>query len=156
VMRTEEFFKTTERIAQETGIALPSGYAYRYAPYSCWKCAKEILVFKWCHGRIEGEIEKPLAPIPRTVQERYTSTSEETYWANTCPHCDSVQGDWFLSVEPDSPFFMLHDIDDNRESFENDMAAIAEYYSQHLAEVATQEEISENQPEQEPEQKRLI
>jgi len=153
--KVEDFINTVEKIAQDTDVTLPSGYGYRYAPYACWKCDKEIIVFKWCHGRIEGEIEEPPAPIPKTIKERYTSTSDETYWANTCPHCDSVQGDWFLSVEPDSPFFTLHEIEDSKESFDNDMVSVAEYYYEQLAEVATPKEVERNQIDQEPEQKGL-
>lgn len=153
--KVEDFIKTVEKIAQDTDVKLPSGYGYRYAPYTCWKCGTEIVVFKWCHGRIEGEIEKPPVPIPRTIQERYTSTSDETYWANTCIHCDSVQGDWFLSVEPDSPFFTLREVEDSKVGFDNDMASIADYYFEQLEEAEEQIEIEMPKAEQEPKQKEL-
>lgn len=153
--RVKEFTEIVERIAKETGVNLPTGLNYRYAPYDCWKCGKEMVVFKWCHGRIEGEIEKPPEPIPKTIKERYTSTSDETYWANVCPHCDNVQGDWFLSVEPDSPFFTLHDIEDTKESFESDIAGIAEYYFSQLVAGPVMAEGKQDVDEEDPTQKRL-
>jgi hypothetical protein len=85
-------------ISKVTKISLPTSY-YRYAFQSCWKCNKEIIVFSW-----NDEIPA-LKPIPKTIQLRYSRTAGHKYWANTCPYCDSIQGDFFLHSEPDSPFF---------------------------------------------------
>lgn len=128
--RVSDFIKLVEKTASVTKVVLPAGYAYRYAPYQCWKCGTQIVIYKWCdNSLIEGEIEKPPEPIPHTIQERSTNMSNETYWANTCPHCKSVQGDFYISNEPDSPFFGLeNEIINNEESFINDMEQIAEYY----------------------------
>lgn len=126
---SSDFMQLVEKIASDTNVALPSGFDYRYAPYQCWKCGRQIVIFKWCNSMLEGKIEKPQEPIPHTIQERHTSMSDETYWANTCPHCNNVQGDFYISNEPDSPFFGLeNEIINNKESFEKDMEQIAEYY----------------------------
>lgn len=128
-----DFIQLIEKIANDTKVALPTGYSYRYAPYQCWKCGKQIIIFKWCNSMLEGEIEKPPEPIPHTIQERHTNMSGEIYWANTCPHCGSVQGDFHISNEPDSPFFGLEsEFANNKESFEKDMEKIAEYYFNHI------------------------
>jgi hypothetical protein len=122
------FNNLINKIASDTNVGIPGGYKYRYAPYECWKCHKKMIIYKWTNSLIEGNIEEPPEPIPSSVQKRYTKTSNETYWANVCPNCDSVQGDWFISIEPDSPFFGLGEIIDNKESFEVDMEQIASYY----------------------------
>lgn len=124
-----DFIQLVEKIASDTKVFLPVGYSYRYAPYECWECGKQIVIFKWCNSMLEGEIEKPPEPIPHTIQERYTNMSSERYWANTCPYCNSTQGDFYISNEPDSPFFGLeNEIINNKKSFEKDMVQIAEYY----------------------------
>lgn len=124
-----DFIQLIEKIANDTKVVLPTGYSYRYAPYQCWKCGKQVVIFKWCNSMLEGEVEKPQEPIPHTIQESHTNMSGETYWANTCPYCNSVQGDFYVSNEPDSPFFELEsEITNNKESFDDDMEQIAEYY----------------------------
>lgn len=125
---TERFKKLITEIATKTNVVLPEGYKYRYAPYSCWKCNEDMIIFKWTNPLISGPIDIPPEPIPPTLKERYTSTSNETYWANVCPKCDSVQGDFFISCEPDSPFFGLGEIIDSKEAFDKDMEDISNYY----------------------------
>lgn len=34
----------------------------------------------------------------------YSQTIKESYWGNCCEHCNSLQGNFFLFNEPDSPF----------------------------------------------------
>lgn len=130
--KISDFTDLVNKTSKEVGLKLPDNFGYRYAPYSCWKCDKEIVIFKWCHSHIEGEIETPPEPIPKTIQKRHTAMADEAYWANVCHYCDSVQGDFFLSNEPDSPFFSLHDIENNKDSFEADMEGIADYYYNNL------------------------
>lgn len=127
-----KFKKLIEEISSETGIVLPQGYQYRYAPYDCWKCEKQIIIFKWNDLLPPEENIKPPAPIPLTIRQRYTVMSGETYWANVCPVCDSVQGDFFLSCEPDSPFFTLGEIMNNKHAFNEDMKQIADYYYEQI------------------------
>lgn len=125
---TDEFKKLIDKIAKETNTLLPKGYKYRYAPYACWKCGESIIIFKWTSPLISGPIDVPPEPIPSTLKERYTSTSNETYWANVCPKCDSVQGDFFINCEPESPFFVSGEVVDSKEAFDQDMTEIADYY----------------------------
>ena len=42
-----------------------------------------------------------LAPFMRWMTSH---TANATYLANTCEHCNALQGDWFIG-EPDAPFF---------------------------------------------------
>ena len=69
--------------------------------------------------------KKALENKPRTIQERYSRTAGEEYLANTCPFCESLQGDFFLYNEPDGPFFGFKCGDATHSSFENDMKELA-------------------------------
>lgn len=40
-----------------------------------------------------------------TFQFRYSKTVQSKYFANTCPNCGSLSGDFFLHSEPGAPFF---------------------------------------------------
>jgi len=56
----------------------------------------------------------------------YSKTMETTYLANNCQNCDSLQGDYFLYNEPDSPFFLnsiqkIKDLTFYKIILENDM-----------------------------------
>lgn len=130
--RTEEFKKLIERISVESNIPIPEGYTYRYAPFECWKCNKEMLVFTWTEPLISGSINIPPDPRPITLKERYTSTSNQTYWANVCPQCDSVQGDFFVKNEPDSPLFVIQEVVDDKDAFHKDMEEMADYFYETL------------------------
>lgn len=151
----DDFNKLIDKISKEVEVRLPEGFGYRYAPYSCWKCDKDIIIFKWCHSRIEGEIKTPSEPIPKTIQKRHTAMANQAYWANVCPHCDSVQGDFFLSNEPDSPFFVLHNIENTKEAYEADMVEIVDYYYSQIQYEPTNKETTEGKPNHQPEQKRF-
>lgn len=39
-----------------------------------------------------------------SCKNKYSKTINATYFANTCEHCDSLQGNFFLYQEVDSPF----------------------------------------------------
>jgi hypothetical protein len=84
-------------------------YALRYrggylrGEVSCWKCRRSTAVFAW--GAESWSTSQPPDPRPRTVQLRYSKTTESRYWANVCEHCGALQGDMFLHNEPDGPFF---------------------------------------------------
>jgi ssDNA-binding Zn-finger/Zn-ribbon topoisomerase 1 len=67
---------------------------YHAAIETCWKCRNEILVY-WWQGVPFAEAEPP-SPKPNTIQYRYSKNYRGEYWANTCPHCEAVQGDNFL------------------------------------------------------------
>ncbi|MBL8151643.1 MAG: hypothetical protein JNN15_17085, partial [Blastocatellia bacterium] len=63
----------------------------------------------------------------RTVQYRFSKTVGDKYWVNTCPYCESIQGDFFLYSEPDGPFFTVDLEEDSSVAFDRDMLKIAEY-----------------------------
>jgi len=96
------FRRQAEEVSRRTGVPLP-GFPYRYGIARCWKCGEEILAFAWTdEGWPKAE---PPSPRPRTVQWRFSRTIGSSYWANTCPFCGAIQGDWFLHHEPEGPFF---------------------------------------------------
>lgn len=136
--KTTEFKKLIAKVASETNITLPQGYQYRYAPYNCWKCGKEIIIFKWTDSLLAGEVSEPPVPIPETLKQRHAAMSDETYWANVCPSCDNVQGDFFINHEPDSPFFVLGEVVDNEKALKEDMEQIADYYYGQIVSWPTQ------------------
>ena len=83
-----------EKLARQTGISLPQA-DYRYAPAFCWRCKREILVFTWAnHSSFAKKL--PATPPPKSLHYRYSKTVRDKYWANTCPYCRAIQGDWFL------------------------------------------------------------
>ncbi len=65
----------------------------------CWKCKNEIPVF------LIEEVKEHF--YPKTVKFKYSHTVRESCFANTCPVCQSLQGDFYLNDEPDGPFFCL-------------------------------------------------
>ena len=79
--------------------------ATRYLPAvdTCWKCNKPTPVFAWRRGQLH-ETERPPAPMPRTIEWRFSKTLGGGYWANTCFHCRTLIGDGFLFMHGDSPF----------------------------------------------------
>jgi hypothetical protein len=103
--------KTIEMVARECGVNLPDKSKYDYALHTCYICKKQMIVFSWIDSEIWDKNE-PSAPIPKTVQKRFTKTSGNSYWANVCPFCDSVQGDWYLNMEPGGVFSGIPDYDD--------------------------------------------
>ncbi|MGB0718484.1 MAG: hypothetical protein ACPGO7_04050 [Alphaproteobacteria bacterium] len=46
-----------------------------------------------------------------TFQLRYSKTVGEKYYANTCPRCGMLSGDFFLHSEPGGPFFPMDEAD---------------------------------------------
>ena len=102
-----------KKIAKQTGIELPDHY-YRYGFCKCWRCKREIIVFAW-PGTSEWDQSAPKVKRPKTIQYRYSKTVGYKYWANTCPYCRALQGDWFLFISPNGPFFRMHSREDSQE-----------------------------------------
>ncbi len=92
----------------------------------CWKCGKPIKVACFAlknYVDINSEynddlylITSIISKMPESVlqhlqnhynfKEKYSQTIKDKYWANSCLHCDSLQGNNFLFYEPfDSPFY---------------------------------------------------
>lgn len=123
--------KLLEQTAKECGIDLPlTDSSYEYALHTCYKCDRQMIVFNWSNSEL-WEKEVPPEPIPKIVQLRYTKTIDESYWTNVCPFCDSVQGDWYLNMEPGGVFSGIPDDD----SFNK----LTEKYLEHEAEKEPQQ-----------------
>lgn len=122
--RLKPFRTKAERIATAIGIELPKSY-YRYSPWRCYKCQREILVFTWPGHALHAERPPQKGPIPKTITHRFSRTTGTAYWVNTCPHCTASQGDFFLHAQPDGPFFDELDCEDTPESFRLDCVRIA-------------------------------
>ena len=88
-----EFEAAKRRIASACGVTY-DGEKYTAGIDSCYKCKKPILRFNW-KGNDRWSTKRPPQPIPRTVQYRYSRTAGHKYWVNTCPYCDSIQGDFY-------------------------------------------------------------
>jgi hypothetical protein len=89
---------------------------------SCWNCHSDIeVICIFCEsGTASGEpltqfsishvwvmdsaLAQQLVAWPN-FRKVYTAGSQESYFANHCPHCGSLQEDLYLHTEPDEPFF---------------------------------------------------
>ncbi|MGE4515680.1 MAG: DUF3820 family protein [Arcobacteraceae bacterium] len=91
----------------------------------CWKCNKNtpIIALKF-YSNMNDHDEYSITPkveifieyihesiltmiqsIYPFFQYRYSKTAQATYLANSCIHCNALQGDWQLHQEPDGAFF---------------------------------------------------
>ncbi len=124
----EEFIKKCMEISVKTKVPLPSKYFW-FAFCKCWKCHREILVFDWPgteeeeeeYGKPLHSIAQPqcLSELPRTVKLTWSNTTGFKYWANNCPYCYAIQGDWFLHHEPEGAFFGKHNLREEIEEYFN-------------------------------------
>ena len=99
----------------------------------CWKCGARMpavaLVAPNVEGMYDGEDEdggendeicvlSDIVKLPTNVLEylqqrvptfqlRYSKTVGDKYYANTCPRCGMLSGDFFLHSEPGAPFFPM-------------------------------------------------
>lgn len=121
-----QFQAKAKRIAHAIGLELPKTY-YRYGLCKCWKCKREIIVFAWPKIGMHDNYAPKVQPPPKTVQYRFSKTAGNKYWVNSCPHCESIQGDFFLYSEPDGPFFAVNCEEDTPVEFDRDMMKIAVY-----------------------------
>jgi hypothetical protein len=87
----------------------------------CWKCRKRMPVVAILAPNIEDTdnqvcVLSDIVVLPEEVlgyvQERvptfcfrYSKTIGSKYFANTCPSCGSLSGDFFLHSEPGAPLF---------------------------------------------------
>jgi len=126
-----EYKVKAKRIAKASGIDLPDTY-YRYGIIECWNCKQEIIVFAWPKKDLYDVSAPKVRPYPRTIKYRYTKTFGGKYWVNTCPYCQATQGDFFLHMEPDGPFFPVQVREDSPVAFEKDMMIIAFYAERFL------------------------
>ncbi len=87
----------------------------------CWRCRATMPVVAILCGNIEAPDEGPyilsnteeLPPeLTRFIQERcptfrltFSKTVGGRYFANNCPNCGVISGDFYLHSEPGAPFF---------------------------------------------------
>lgn len=117
------------QIARDNKIDIPKAY-YRHGFCNCWKCHREIIVFAWPKSE-DLEFGIPtVRPVPRTIQFRYSKTVGHQYWANTCPYCNSLQGDYYMDSEPEAPFFGIIIEEDSQSAFDDDLRKIALHASE--------------------------
>lgn len=83
------------RAASRIGVALPPSPPYTYVAHSCWRCNAEMIVYSWPGGGSHSG-QHPPSPVPASVRHRVTEGGGD-YWANVCPRCSTVQGDYYLA-----------------------------------------------------------
>lgn len=87
----------------------------------CWKCGEKMPVVALLAPAVEGAEQEvcvlsDIVALPEdvlgyiqkrvpTFQFRYSKTVQGKYYANTCPRCGMLSGDFFLHSEPGAPFF---------------------------------------------------
>ena len=87
----------------------------------CWRCDTKMPVVALLAPHIEdgydevciiSGIEKLPEKVRSFIQSkvptyifRYSKTVGQKYFANTCPQCKIIYGDFFLHDEPGAPFF---------------------------------------------------
>ena len=87
----------------------------------CWRCQCRTPVVAILAPKIEGTenqvcILSDIVGLPKdilnyiqtrvpTFKLKYSKTVGSRYYANTCPSCGSLSGDFFLHSEPGAPFF---------------------------------------------------
>lgn len=81
-------------VAERLDLGLPPSPPYRYVPHRCWSCGSEMVAFLW-PGAGGHSPRRPPEPIPSSVQHRVTEGAGD-YWANCCPGCSAIQGDYYL------------------------------------------------------------
>jgi len=116
-----------QTISHKTGTAIPETF-FRTAYNDCWKCGEEILIFVWPNDSMRGDLLPNGIGRPETIQFRYSKMAKTKYWANTCPYCNSLQGDFFLYSEPDSPLFGFRCGGNSDEDFAKDMQSLSIRY----------------------------
>lgn len=124
-----KFQAKARQIAKANNLEIPTEY-YRYGFCKCWKCKREIIVFAWPKSGIHDESAPEVKPIPKNIQYRYSKSIGGKYWANACPYCHIIQGDFFLHMEPDSPLFGVACQENTPVAFARDMMRIARHAEQ--------------------------
>ncbi len=88
---------------------------------SCWRCGADMPAIALVAPNVaetEGEIciLSEVEELPESVLQfarkrfpsfklRYSKTLGLRYYANTCPRCGVISGDFYLHSEPGAPFF---------------------------------------------------
>jgi hypothetical protein len=87
----------------------------------CWRCQAKMPVISLLAPKVDDTEEQvcllsEVEEIPKdvlsyiqskvpTFRLRYSKMADTRYYANTCPECGVLYGDFFLHDEPGAPFF---------------------------------------------------
>ena len=87
----------------------------------CWRCRKKMPAIALLAPHVENAYDEVytisnITWMPDDVRSfiqskvptflfRDSKTVEGKYFANTCPHCNVIYGNFFLHDEPGAPFF---------------------------------------------------
>ena len=88
---------------------------------SCWRCDAEMSVIALLAPHVEdtdnqvcllSDVDELPEEVLRTIQKRvptfkrkFSKMAGKSYFANTCPKCGVLFGDFFLHEEPGAPLF---------------------------------------------------
>lgn len=119
-----KFEDKVAKVAKQTRIKLPDRDScyYRYGINKCWNCQREIILYTWPGNDWDTSPPKK-KPIPQTIKFCYSRTIGHKYWANTCPCCKRIQGDFFLHGSNLFPF-SRNDMVDSPDAYHQDMQKI--------------------------------
>jgi hypothetical protein len=98
----------------------------------CWRCETKMSVISILAPNVKEDEEvdeergvclfSNIVELPNVVLSyiqkrvptfllRYSKTEGRKYYANTCPKCNSISGDFFLHCEPGAPFFPTDNVE---------------------------------------------
>lgn len=130
VQKINQFPEFVKAVANANKISLPDAY-YRSTATKCWKCENWIIVYDWPKDGLFSDGRPEKEPIPETIQMRESHMAGTSYWANTCPYCKNIQGDFFMYSEPDGAFFGFQCGKNNPKAFIRDQHKLARIYAQN-------------------------
>ena len=112
------YWRYLQSVAKDTKCWLPKGNIFRVTGFECWRdeCKTEFLVFDWPKSH-EGR--EPPEKRPHTLKYRVSKMAGTSYWANCCPSCDSIVGEFYL------PPLCSEESVDTQESYTYDMSELA-------------------------------
>lgn len=68
------------------------GSSYRRRLAKCWKCGDEMYFYTW-PGHQRLHVDQPPAPLPDSLQLKWSLAENAKHWSNTCLHCGTAQTD---------------------------------------------------------------
>ncbi len=89
--------KRAQALADRVGLEVSPNAAYHAVPHVCWRCSADMVAYVWT-GSGFHTVERPPDPIPVSVKHCATEGAGD-YWANCCPRCTAVQGDYHLGTK---------------------------------------------------------
>lgn len=90
------------KIARNFSLVL-AGPPYVARPWRCYLCRLDMIVYTWPDRKMHSTTPPP-KPVPATVRIVHSTSVEAAYWGNVCPHCEALQGDFYLYAGPRAPF----------------------------------------------------